>query len=327
MSFVSHPLALVVSLLLAPGVLPSSASVWQQDAPNPNIVRVFVSAVDKNGQMITTLTRSDLRVFDDDKPQTILSFDHLTEHPISVAVLIDTSLSLGRLEQTSKLTARSFVESLMQSGRDQIAIIGFTGKTAAAAELTTDKAQALQAIDRLHFATPASIGVGAILSGRNLPDDDAEVNASSAIWSAIWNASEGLSVSSTAGTRRAVLLLSDGEDTFSRRSIGEAIERAQKHDVAIYAIGMGDNAYNKVRQSTLKKLAEETGGRAFFPKHIPELQNIFAQLNEELHAPYLLTYARTNRRPRGEMQRLKIQITSPGLRDVKVDHRRGYVSL
>lgn len=321
---VSHRLVIFVSIILACGFFSSHNSFAQKDAPDPNVVKLFFSPIDKNGKMIAALAQADVRIFDDGKPQTIFSFERMPEQPISVAVLIDTSMSQGRLQETAKLTARGFVASLMQSGRDQVAIIGFAGDPTVAQELTTEKEKVVQAIDRLHFATPASVGVGAILSGRT---DPGALAGTSAVWDTIWNASEGLSLSSTAGTRRAILLLSDGQDTSSRASMRDAIERALRHDVAVYAIGMGDKSYEGVSDSGLKKLAVETGGRAFFPKKTPELQTIFEQLSEQLHSPYVVSYKRTNRKPPGEIQKLKLQLQNPNLREVTLDYRRGYFSL
>jgi Ca-activated chloride channel family protein len=317
-------LVLLVSAFLACGFFSSDHSHAQKDAPDPNVVKLFFSPIDKNGKMIAALAQADVRVFDDGKPQTIFSFERMPEQPISVAVLIDTSMSQGRLQETAKLTARGFVASLMQSGRDQVAVIGFAGNPTVEQELTSEKEKVVQAIDRLHFATPASVGVGAILSGRTDPGAPA---GTSALWDTIGNASEGLSLSSTAGTRRAILLLSDGQDTSSRASMREAIEGALKHDVAIYAIGIGDKSYEGVSESELKKLAGETGGRAFFPKKTPELQTIFEQLSEQLHSPYVVSYKRTNRKPPGEIQKLKLQLQNPNLREVTLDYRRGYFSL
>ena len=324
MSFGGYRPILLASLLLALGLSSQSGSRPQQQAPDPNVVKVVFSPIDKNGKLISALAKGDIRVFDDGTLQTITSFERLTDQRVSVAVLIDNSLSQQRLAQTATLTARGFVQSLMRSGTDQAMVVGFSGKATVGQELTTDKDTVLQAIDRLHFPTPASISVGAILVKG--PNPEVEENTATAIWDAVWSASESLTVSSTWDSRRAILLLSDGEDTFSQRSMVEAIERAQRNDVAVYAIGMGDKNFNKVRQGILKRLAEETGGRAFFPKQIVELETIFAQLSEELRSPYLLRYTRTNRKPSGEIQKLKIQISGQTLGAVSLDYRRGYVS-
>lgn len=322
---ISHRLAILVSLFLAWGFYFSHNSRAQKDAPDPDVVKVFFNPIDKNGKMIATLAQTDVRLSDDGKPQTILSFERKPEQPISVAVLIDTSMSQGRLQETAKLTARGFVGSLMQSGRDQIAIIGFASDIKVEQELTTEKERAVQAIDRLRFAAPASVGVSTIPSGRT--DPDAQASASSAIWDTLWKASEDLSLSSAAGNRRAILLLSDGQDTFSRNSIHDAIEGALRHDVAVYAIAMGDKSFRGVSESGLKTIAGETGGRAFFPRKTADLQIIFEQLSEQLHSPYVVSYKRTNRRPKGEVQKLKLQLQNPNLREVTLDYRRGYFSL
>jgi VWFA-related protein len=324
MFFQSRRPILVVSLLLAVGFLSSSASQPSQKAPDPNVVKVVFSPLDRNGKIIPSLTKNDIRVYDDGRPQTIHSFERLTDQRISVLLLIDNSLSQQRLAQTAKLTSSAFVEKLIRTGIDQAAVVGFSGRPTVELELTTEKANILQAIDRLEFVTSASLVAGAILSKG--PGPELQEKAASAIWDSLWGASESLTVASTWDSRRIIFLLSDGEDTFSQRSIAQAIEQAQRNDVAVYAIGMGDKTYTPVREGTLKKIAEETGGRAFFPKQIAELESIFSQLSEELHSPYLLKYTRKNRKPSGEIQKLKIQLAKQGSREGLMDYRRGYVS-
>ncbi len=146
---ITQRLVLLVSAFLAWGFFSSDHSHAQKDAPDPNVVKLFFSPIDKNGKMIAALAQADVRVFDDGKPQTIFSFERMPEQPISVAVLIDTSMSQGRLQETAKLTARGFVASLMQSGRDQVAIIGFAGNPTVEQELTSEKEKVVQARPRL----------------------------------------------------------------------------------------------------------------------------------------------------------------------------------
>jgi VWFA-related protein len=324
MFFQSRRPILGVSLLLAIGFLSSNVSHSLQQAPDPNLVKVVFSPLDRNGKIISSLTKADIRVYDNGVTQTIRSFERLKDQRISAVLLIDNSLSQQHLAQTAKLTSRAFVEKLIRTGTDQAAVVGFSGKPTVEQDLTTDRDNVFQAIDRLEFVTSASLVAGAILS--NGPGPELQEKAASAIWDSLWSASESLTVSSTWDSRRIIFLLSDGEDTFSYRSIAQAIEQAQRNDVAIYAIGMGDKRYTPVREDTLKKIAAETGGRAFFPKQIAELETIFSQLNEELHSPYLLTYKRTNRKPSGEIQKLKIQLTRRSSREVAVNYRRAYVS-
>src|SRR6185295_13373786 len=131
---------------MAVGFFSSQAS-YSQRAPDPNVVTVVLSPIDRNGDLVTTLTKDDVRVFDEGSSQTISSFERLNEQPISVALLVDTSVSQGRLAEPATFTARSFVENLMRSGIDQMAIVGFTGKTIVEQELTSDKSNVLLAID------------------------------------------------------------------------------------------------------------------------------------------------------------------------------------
>lgn len=324
MIFRSQRPILGVLLLMATDLLSPSASHPLQQAPDRNVVNVVFSPLDRNGKIIPSLTKDDVRVYDDGRLQTIRSFERLKDQRISALLLIDNSLSQQRLAQTAKLTSRAFVEKLIRTGTDQAAVVGFSGAPTVEQDLTTDRDKVLQSIDRLEFVTSASLVAGAILSKG--PTSELQEKASSAIWDSLWSASESLTVSSTWDSRRVIFLLSDGEDTFSQRSIAQAIERAQRNDVAIYAIGMGDKAYTPVREGTLKKIAEETGGRAFFPKQIADLETIFDQLSEELHSPYLLKYLRTNRKRNGEMQKLRIQLPKPSSRAASLHYRRAYLA-
>jgi Ca-activated chloride channel family protein len=324
MFFQSRRPILGLSLLMALGFLSANASHSLQQPPDPNVVKIVFSPLDRNGKIIPLLTKGDIRVYDDGMPQTIRSFERLTDQRISAVLLVDNSLSQQHLAQTAKLTSRAFVEKVIRTGTDQAAVVGFSGKPTVEQDLTTDRDHVFQAIDRLEFVTSASLVAGAILSKG--PGPELQEKAASAIWDSLWSASESLTVASTWDSRRIIFLLSDGEDTFSYRSIAQAIEQAQRNDVAIYAIGMGDKRYTPVREGTLKKIAAETGGRAFFPKQIAELETIFSQLSEELHSPYLIKYMRKNRKPSGEIQKLKIQLSKRGSREILLDYRRGYVS-
>ena len=128
------------------------------------------------------------------------------------------------------------------------------------------------------------------------------------------------------GRRRAIILLTDGRDTNSRATRDEAIDVALANETVIYVIGIGDNRDGGVQTDTLGKVAERTGGRAYFPKKEVDLKAAFASIEQELRAQYLVAYSSTNKTRDGGFRRMTIEITNPELRkeQLKLRYRPGY---
>jgi VWFA-related protein len=149
---------------------------------------------------------------------------------------------------------------------------------------------------------------------------------STAIWDAVWASSNELLAESADNTRRAIILLTDGEDTISQVKMHEAIERAQKADALIYAIGIGDRYNFGVDENSLRKIAAQTGGRAYFPRNERELRDAFAQIQRDLREQYLVAYSPSNKARDGSYRRIQIEIVNPELRNqtLKLNYRPGY---
>ena len=118
----------------------------------------------------------------------------------------------------------------------------------------------------------------------------------------------------------------DGDDTSSRVKIHEAIEKAQKADSLIYAIGIGDQYYRGVIESALRKITEQTGGRAYFPHNDRELREAFSQIQRDLREQYLVAYSPSNKARDGSYRRIQIEIINPELKkeSLKLNYRQGY---
>jgi VWFA-related protein len=185
-----------------------------------------------------------------------------------------------------------------------------------------------RAIDRVEFIPPSGyIGGGVVVNGTPpISGTNQSLAGSTAIWDAIWATSEELISSSAENTRRAIILLTDGEDTSSRMKIHEAVERAQKADALIYAIGIGDRYSFNVDEGALRKITEKTGGRAYFPRHERDLRDAFAQIQKDLREQYLVAYSPSNKARDGSYRKIEIQLVNPALRDqnLKLNYRSGY---
>jgi VWFA-related protein len=318
-----------------------------------DLTNLFFTATNKQKAFITTLREEDLRITEDGVPQKIITFQRETDRPLSIAFLIDVSISEERTLPQEKAAARTFIERVIQSSKDQAAIIPFTGAAYLEQGLTRDMFGIYRALERVEVALPAYLGagrpIGGIASGPGMKAPPEE--GSTAIWDAIAvTSSEVLARSPNprvAGQnknrpalgsvqsqnnvvpiqrRRAIILLTDGRDYSSRLTRKEAIDRALDAETVIYAIGIGDKKYGGVDHDELNAVANATGGRAFFPKRETDLTSAFAEIEQELRSQYLIAYSPTNKNRDGSYRQMRIEITNPELRKEQLQfrHRPGY---
>jgi VWFA-related protein len=149
---------------------------------------------------------------------------------------------------------------------------------------------------------------------------------STAIWDAIWVTSEEVLGPAPEKTRRAIILLTDGVNTYGQKKLDDAVLAAQKAEAVVYSIGIGDRFYDGVDENVLKKISDRTGGRAYFPRDEGELREAFKQIQEEMRSQYLIAYEPSNANKDGSYRKIEIQLVNPQLTKdkVKVTHRQGY---
>lgn len=293
-----------------------------------NLTNIFFTAADKSKRFITDLKAEDIRVLEDGQPQEIFTFQQNIDLPLSLAILIDTSASEERTLPDEKEAARAFLESVLRPNKDEAAVLSFTGETTLEQGFSGNIERLRRAIDRVEFIPPSGyIGGGVVVNGTPpISGTNQALAGSTAIWDAVWATSEELISTSAEHTRRAIILLTDGVDTSSRMKMHDAIERAQKADALIYAIGIGDRYTFNVNEGSLKKIAEQTGGRAYFPRHERDLRDAFAQIQRDLREQYLVAYSPLNKARDGSYRKIEIQVVNPNLRqrDLKLNYRAGY---
>lgn len=316
------------------------ASLAAAQTPEPDeVIRVEsdvtnlpFTAVDKHKRFLTTLREEDIRILEDGVPQQLFTFQKETDRPLALAFLIDVSQSEERTLPSEKAAARSFIETVLQSRKDQAAIIPFTGSAFLEQPLTRDVLGIYRALERVEAAVPAYLGTGkpisGIVTGPGTRRDPRE--GSTAIWDAVWlTAGRVLGQnleSDQSQRRRAIILLTDGQDTSSVVTIESAIERVLSAEAVVYAIGIGDGKYGGVDRGVLRTIAERTGGRAFFPKKEVDLRKVFTEIEQELRTQYLIAYSSSNKKRDGGYRAMRIEIANPQLRkeEVTLRHRPGY---
>jgi len=311
-----------------------AAALRSQTADQDDVVRVDTdvtnlpfTAMDKQRRFITTLRAEDVRVLEDGVPQKLFTFQRETDRPLAIAFLIDVSGSQEFILSEEKAAARLFIEKVIQSNRDQVAIVPFTGLAYLEQEMTRDVLSVYRVLQRVEVAVPAYLGAGrpltGIPTGPGLLAPPAE--GTTAIWDAVALTSRNVLANAPGLRRRAIILLTDGLDTASRLTRKEAIDGTLAAEAVIYAIGIGSKR-DGVDRGSLRDLAQRTGGRAFFPDKKLDLNAAFAEIERELRTQYLIAYSSTNKKRDGVYRKISIEITNPELRKQKLEirHRPGY---
>ena len=291
----------------------------QQPADQPAERKILLTAIDRDQRPVLSLQTADLRVTEQGVAQSIVALSFLKDRPFSVLILIDISISQERSLPLQKRAATAFVNSAIKDGRDQIGVVTFTGTARLEQSLTNDLPLLRAAIERAEVVFPAGYTGGGVVVGPPSPASKAAAIAgSTAIWDAVITAADYLGGRANGGTRRAIILLTDGIDTTSKSSSSQAIDRANREDVAVYSIGVGDDKSFGLEKDPLKKLSERTGGRAFFPKTPTELPQIFDHIQYELRNQYELRYRAAATRSK----RVKIDVVNPALKDIKLSYQQ-----
>lgn len=306
----------------------------QSTEPEPEVVRVetnlvntLFTAVDKDRHFITTLRAEDVRIFENEVAQPVSLFERETDRPLSLAILIDTSRSQEGVLENEKSAARRFVDSVIRPDKDRAAVISFTGVPKVEQELTNDLARLRRGIERVRIEFSAENERRLALGEDPLPKEQ-DPTGYTGIWDAMWETLNNHLAKAPDQTRRAIILLSDGDDTSSTIKKQDVIDLAVKSDVVIYSIGIRDRDFpeGKMDSGSLRKISDRTGGRAFFPVQPNELQQAFSQIDQELRSQYLLAYSPVNKNRDGSYRRIRIELVNPELRKQKLQllYREGY---
>ncbi len=255
-----------------------------------NRVILWVSVTDKQDRFVTGLDKDSFRVFEDGRQQQIIDF-YPEDRPITLAIVLDTSGSMLDNMDDVHAAARSFVDTLRPE--DQALVIDFDDRVFLIQDRTPDK-------DALTEAVTSTEALGA-----------------TALYDALHAAYRKLR---GIEGRKAIILLSDGDDTSSQFSYKRVLEEAKANETIIYAIGLGTG----VAKDVLREFAENTGGRAFFVKKAAELTGVYQRIAEELRRQYYLTYSTGIDTWDGHWVKIRVENTDSNL---AVRARRGFFAV
>ena len=265
-----------------------------------NEVRVIFTVTDKHGRYIKDLKRDDFRVIDDKKPaDRINSFHNETNLPLQVGLLIDASNSIRDRFKFEQEAAIEFLNSIVRPRYDQAFTVGFDS-TPDVTQDYTDNTELL------------SKGVRALRAG-----------GGTAMYDALYYSCRDklMKHEQTGPVRRAIILLSDGDDNSSHVTREEAIEMAQRAEVIVYTISTNITGSKTKSDKVLERIAEATGGRAFFPFQIRDVADAFASIQDELRSQYAMTYRPADFVADGHFRTIEILAQQKAFR---VRTRKGY---
>ncbi len=288
-----------------------------------DVVNVFFNVKDKHGLLIPNLTKGDFEIFEDGKPQTIKYFAAETEQPLTLGMLIDTSPSQTRVLPMEQEVGAAFLNQVLRK-KDMAFLISFDADVDLLQDFTNDARELRVALNktRIGGGSPQGgithipgVGQGPIPAGRDA--------CCTHLYDAVYLAAKDR-LSSEVG-RKAMIILTDGEDEGSKLKPREAMEAAQKADAMVYVLLIADRGmYQGFGAGEMKKLAEETGGRVIeVGNKFEKLKQAFDQISAELRSQYNLGYTPTNTRHDGSYRKIELK-SKEGYR---VQARRGYYAL
>ena len=283
----------------------SSPNPSEETAPTifrtVNEVNVVFTVTDKHGRYVKDLKKNDFKVLDDTRPaDEIRSFHNETDLPLQVGLLVDASNSVRDRFKFEQESAIEFLNQTIRPHYDKAFVVGFD----ATPELTQDFTDSTEALSR---------GVRVLRPG-----------GGTALYDAIYYACRDklLKAQQSGPVRRAIILLSDGDDNQSHVSREEAIEMAQRAEVIVYTISTNLIGSRSKGDKILERIAVATGGRAFFPFQITDVANAFAEIQDELRSQYALSYKPADLKADGRYH--SIEILAQNHKNLRVRSRRGY---
>jgi Ca-activated chloride channel family protein len=249
-----------------------------------NLIELPVTVTDHAGVPVTDLKQADFSVLENGKPQKITTFNYASNLPISAGVLIDHSGSMKPRMEQAKAAALEFFKRIMKGG-DRAFTTGFAFDAVSSAPFVTDVASLEQQV-------------------RAIP----EASGGTSLYDAIVT---GLYRFRTLQGRKALIILTDGEDTTSRTSYDEMLAYARSARVPLYFIGVGLSLFDVAGTSKMKALAAETGGIAYFIHDIKQVGETYAQLEKDLRSQYLIAYnAQTTTKDRA-YRKVEVKVGRP----------------
>lgn len=263
-------------------------------------VQLLFTVSDKKGRFVTNLNKGDFEVFESKKPQTIVEFTAESDLPLRLAILIDTSNSIRDRFRFQQEAASDFINTVIRPHQDKAIVVSFDTAAELVADLTDDTEKLNQAIKNLRPGGGTALYDAIFFACRDKLMQDQPRHK----------------------FRRAMVILSDGEDNQSRWTRDQALEMAHKADVVIYSISTNRSGIETEGDKVMKYFAEQTGGQVFFPFKAQDLAQSFENIANELRHQYNVLYRPEPLKTDGLYHPVEVKVK--GRKDLVVRARHGY---
>lgn len=265
-----------------------------------NRVNLLFTVSDKKGRFVTDLGKEDFEISENKKPQKVLEFTAETNLPLRLAILVDTSNSIRERFRFQQEAATRFIDSVLRKGQDKAIVVSFDTSAELVADMTDDIEVLDKAVQGMRPGGGTSLYDAIFFACRDKLMQDQPLHK----------------------FRRAMVILSDGEDNQSRYTLGQALEMAQKADVVIYSISTNQTRSPTDGDKVMRLLAAETGGLTFFPFRAIDLDQSFENIANELRHQYSILYRPEPLKTDGLYHLVSIKVA--GRKDLIVRARKGY---
>src|SRR5579863_5907424 len=262
-------------------------------------VQLLFTVSDKKGRFVNNLTRTDFELFEAKKPQSIMEFTAESDLPLRLAILIDTSNSIRERFRFQQEAASDFINTVVRAHEDKAVVVSFDTAAELVADLTDDTEKLTKAVQNLRPGGGTALYDAIFFACRDkLMQDQPRYKF-----------------------RRAMVILSDGEDNNSRYTRDQALEMAHKSDTVIYTISTNRSGMEQDGDKVLKYFAEQTGGQAFFPFKAQDLAQSFENIANELRHQYDVLYRPDPLKTDGLHHPVEVRVK--GRKDLVVRARHG----
>src|SRR5260370_12283142 len=266
-------------------------------------VNLLYTVTDRKGRFVTNLTKDDFEVIDSKKGQSILEFNAESDLPLRLGILIDTSNSIRERFKFEQDAAIEFLNNTIHANQDRAMLVSFDTKAELVSDLISDTEKLATAIRNLRPGGGTSLYDAIFFACRDKLSQDQPKHK----------------------FRRAIVIVSDGDDNQSQYTPDQALEMAQKSDVVLYSISTNITKIETDSDKVLKYYAAETGGKAFFPFKVEDLEQSFDNIANELRHQYNIAYRPEPLKTDGLFHAVELRVKSR--KDLVVHVRKGYYAL
>src|ERR1700682_4986349 len=286
---------------------------------NVNVVQLFFNVKDKKGALIPNLTKEDFQIFEDGTPQTVKYFNAESNLPLTLGIMIDASGSQRNVLDMEKEVGAAFLRQILRD-KDEAFVISFDISVDLLQDFTRDVHRLQTALNKAKVNVDYTSGGIPGMGGGPVPTHNAP---GTLLYDAVYLAGHDMLAKEVG--RKAMILLTDGQDEGSRLKIQDAIEAAQKSDSIVYVLLCADRGFyggmGYFGESDMKKLTEQTGGRLInVGNKLDKLKEAFDQIAAELRSQYNIGYTPTNTKQDGSYRKLEIKCKQ----NYKIQARSGY---